>query len=301
VKVGEFGKDVPEWYTLAMAPPLDIWLALGCLRYYLNTIRPSVAVKVWDARQQEAQEGVTKAEFFRRFGFVLLSHKTAMTASDWNRSAPKPLSIANITGHGMDACDTPLSRVYAAEVEQLVRQLLPEARSLELDPLIVRRGPGTRTPNYNFAPHQDYGFTAEDWPFAGPEFRERFERPETKGLVVLNFWRPVLPMRGPVRKTPLAVLDPRSVKMEDIVPINVRRDSMGFSRMLDLAFDEAHRWYYYPDMTVDEVLVFKSFQHLKGQDGPQLHTCFHSAFEDPTAPPGSEERQSCEYRVRVWL
>lgn len=58
---------------------------------------------------------------------------------------------------------------------------------------------------------------------------------------------------------------------------------------------------YYPDMTVDEVLVFKSFQHLKGQAGAELNTCFHTAFEVPSAPPGAEPRLSSEYRVRVWF
>jgi len=172
---------------------------------------------------------------------------------------------------------------------------------MELDPEVVRRGPGTKNPGYNFAPHQDYGFTAEDWPLAGPEFHERLGRPDVRGLIVVNFWRPVRPMRGPVQKTPLAVCDPCSVRMEDIVPVNVCRDTMGYIKMLDIAYNEDQRWYYYPDMTVDEVLVFKTFQYFKHQSGPELNTCFHTAFQHPDAPPGAEERHSCEYRVRIWL
>jgi len=201
----------------------------------------------------------------------------------------------------MASGETPLSRVYAGEVEAIIRELLPASRELELDPEVVRRGPGTKNPIYNFAPHQDYGFTAEDWPLAGPEFREHFGRPDVRGLMVINFWRPVRPMRGPVKRTPLAVCDPRTVKLEDIVPVSVKRDNMGYVRMLDLAYDPGQRWYYYPDMSVDEVLVFKSFQHFKSQAGPELHTCFHTAFEHPGAPPGVEERQSCEYRARIWF
>eukprot|EP00429_Kryptoperidinium_foliaceum_P106385 CAMPEP_0176244474 /NCGR_PEP_ID=MMETSP0121_2-20121125/31449_1 /TAXON_ID=160619 /ORGANISM="Kryptoperidinium foliaceum, Strain CCMP 1326" /LENGTH=250 /DNA_ID=CAMNT_0017584081 /DNA_START=17 /DNA_END=765 /DNA_ORIENTATION=- len=249
-------------------------------------IRPGVTVKVRDARELEAREGLGKAEFFQRHGFVLLRRPSEMTAEDWNASAPSPLGVANLTGRGMRREETPLSRIYAREVEAIVRELLPEAKDLELDPLVVRRGPGTKNPGYNFAPHQDYGFTADDWPLADDAFRAHFGRPDVKGLMVINFWRPVPPMREPVRRTPLAVCDPASVNVEDIVPVNVRRDSQGYTKMMDLAFDEGQRWYYYPDMTVDEVLVFKTFQHFKSQAGPELNTCFHTAFEHPAAPPG---------------
>ena len=35
------------------------------------------------------------------------------------------------------------------------------------------------------------------------------------GFMAVNFWRPVLPMKGPVKKAPLAVCDPSSVKLEE--------------------------------------------------------------------------------------
>merc|ERR1712039_859094 len=138
----------------------------------------------------------------------------------------------------------------------------------------------------------DYGFVADDWPLAGAEFKRRFSSPEVRGLMAINFWRPVRPMRGPVLKTPLAVCDPTSVKMEDILPVSIRWDHMPHHRMLNLAHDDEQRWYYYPEMTVDEVLIFKSFQYFKAQDGPELNTCFHTAFQVPGAPADAEERHS---------
>jgi len=75
------------------------------------------------------------------------------------------------------------------------------------------------------------------------------------------------------------------------VPINIRWDELGYVKMLALAHDGDQRWYYYPDsksgvcvsvmprarrnhlhgpdqdMTVDEVLVFKSFQYFKRKHG----------------------------------
>eukprot|EP00929_Paragymnodinium_shiwhaense_P079016 TRINITY_DN41048_c0_g1_i1.p1 TRINITY_DN41048_c0_g1~~TRINITY_DN41048_c0_g1_i1.p1 ORF type:complete len:378 (-),score=57.98 TRINITY_DN41048_c0_g1_i1:313-1446(-) len=292
--------EVGNWHEVVGAPPFTSSQIYSTFRYWLNSYRNEVTVTVRNAREQEAAEGLSKREFFDKYGFVLLTHKTAMTAQDWDECSTV-LGLPNLTGKGMPKTETQLSRIYAKECRELIKQLVPDARDVELDPLVVRRGPGTKNPIYNFAPHQDYGFTVEDWPMAGPEFRYKWSNPAVEGFMVINFWRPVLPMQGPVTKTPLAVCDPKSVKLEDIVPINVRRAGYDFAKMLDLAYDKDQHWYYYPDMTVDEVLVFKSFQHYRRQREPELNTCFHTAFEVPDPPPGAEERQSCEYRARLWL
>lgn len=292
---------VGEWHTVNSCPPMSAREFFSSMRYFWNIHREPVPVKIRDARQKEAEEGLSKAEFFQRYGFVLIHRETAMDAQDWNASAPRQLGVGNLTGYGMPQEQTPLSRIYWKEVEQIIRELMPDSKDIELDPEITRRGPGTKNPSYNFAPHQDYGFTAADWPLAGPEFHARFGNEDVRGLVVANFWRPVRPMRGPVQKTPLAVCDPRSVKMENIIPVNVKRDHLGYTKMLDLAYDKDQEWYYYPDMTVDEVLVFKSFQYFKSQEGLELNTVFHTAFEVPSPPAGAEERQSCEYRARIWF
>lgn len=294
-----------EWHPVTLWPPISPVTIWRTALYFRNMIRPHVLVKVWDAREAEAREGLSKVEFFQKHSFVLLHRPTAMTGRDWMLSAPRTLDLSHfIGGYGMPEKETPISSIYAKEVEQVVRELLPDCTHIELDAQCARRGPGTKNPNYSLAVHADYGFTAEDYPMADrPDsaFRKRFESPDVRGMMVLNFWRPVLPMRGPVLKTPLAVCDPRSVDIEDALGINIRWDELGYVKMLVLAHDERQKWYFYPEMTVDEVLVFKSFQYFKSQEGPELHTCFHTAFEAPSAPPGAEERQSAEYRVRVWF
>ncbi|CAJ1393971.1 unnamed protein product [Effrenium voratum] len=290
-----------DWHPVTLWPPLSFGSIWETGRYFANLRRPSVTVKVFNAREQEAMEGLSKREFFEKHGFVLLERKTQMRAEDWTRCAPKTLDLSNFTGVGMPKIETPISRIYAREVEEMVRELMPDAKEVELDPLCARRGPGTKNPTYSFAVHQDYGFTAEDWPLADHGFKARFQEPAVKGFMAVNFWRPVAPMKHPVKKAPLAVCDPATVKMEDTVPINIRWDELGYVKMLALAHDDEQRWYYYPDMTTDEVLVFKSFQYFKSQQGPELHTCFHTAFEDPTCPASAEPRQSAEYRVRIWF
>lgn len=294
-----------EWHLVTMHPPFTLSLVWGTIRYVFNHIRPSVPVRVYNARELEAREGLSKAAFFEKHGFVLLHCPTAMVAKDWADSSPNTLDISNFTGYGMPTDrETPISRIYAKEVEAAVRILLPRARHIELDPLAARRGPGTNNPRYSFAVHQDYGLTDEDWPLADEAWRRRYAGSDVQGFMAINFWRPIAPMLGPVKMAPLCVCSPQSVKMEDVVSINIKWDHMPYVKMLALAHDEDQRWYYYPDMTLDEVLVFKSFQHFKSQVGPELNTCFHTAFNDHSrAPPDVkvEPRMSSEYRVRVWL
>lgn len=291
-----------EWHEVTLYPPLTLRSVWSTFQYFRNIIRPGVGVKVWNARDLEAREGLSKREFFEKHGFVILRRPTAMTIRDWNESSPRTLDLSHFTGEGMPAgADTPLSRIYAKEVEEIIREMVPGCVDMELDPQCARRGPGTKNPTYSFAVHNDYGFRVSDWPSPSPEFQARFDREEVRGMLAINVWRPVVPMQGPVKRTPLAVCAPASVDMEDVLPISIKWDAMPPHRMLALAHDESQRWYYYPEMTVDEVLLFKSFQHYKSQAGPEFNTCFHSAFEDPTAPANSEPRQSAEYRVRVWV
>lgn len=84
----------------------------------------------------------------------------------------------------------------------------------------VRRGPGALP--YAGGIHSDFGWTAAHFAenlraFASEAAAGAFEAKletagdDIKGFEVLNFWRPVTPMRGPVVHKPLALLDPRTV------------------------------------------------------------------------------------------
>ena len=105
---------------------------------------------------------------------------------------------------------------------------------------------------------------------------------------------------------PLTVCDPSTVSMSDAVPTAL----YGFSKtglptsQLSLKAKEENKWYYYPDMRNDEVLVFKQFEFFKGVDDQEdatFKTCFHTAFKHPDAPYCVEKRKSCEHRVSVFF
>jgi hypothetical protein len=60
-----------------------------------------------------------------------------------------------------------------------------------------------------------------------------------------------------------------------------------------LAHNPAHRWYYFPDMQPDEVVIFKQWD----TDESKALCVPHSAFEDPTSRSDAVPRTSIEVRV----
>jgi hypothetical protein len=62
--------------------------------------------------------------------------------------------------------------------------------------------------------------------------------------------------------------------------------------------NRAHRWCYFPNMTRDEALVFKTNDSQPGEP----HHVPHTAFNDPTCPPGVAPRNSIEMRaIAYWF
>ena len=67
----------------------------------------------------------------------------------------------------------------------------------------------------------------------------------------LNVWRPI---RGPVERSPLALADASSVRFEDLIATDqVFPDRVG--EIYSVAYNPAQRWFYFPDMSRDEVVL----------------------------------------------
>jgi len=107
---------------------------------------------------------------------------------------------------------------------------------------------------------------------------------------VVQTWRPI---GAPVIRKPLAICDAQSIAEDDLKVTELRyEDRVG--EVLQLAFNPAHAWYYFPEMTRDEALVFKCYDSLS--DGRARFTA-HSAFEHPDTPAAAPERESIEMRT----
>ena len=150
-----------------------------------------------------------------------------------------------------------------------------------------RRGPARRV-------HVDY--TAKSGPrrvtdLLGEAEAERLAASCAR-IIQVNVWRPI---RGPVRRSPLALADASTVRSDELIATDhVYPDRVG--EIYHLAHSPSQRWYHAPSMTPDEVLLIKGWDSL--EDGRAQFTP-HSAFEladaDDTAPP----RESIEVRTLV--
>jgi hypothetical protein len=110
---------------------------------------------------------------------------------------------------------------------------------------------------------------------------------------IINLWRPI---RGPLRDSPLAVCDARTVSPGDLVPSDlIYRERTG--ETYQVRYSDAHRWFYVPEMLAEEALLLKCYDSLT--DG-RARFAPHSAFTDPTTPADAAPRESIEIRSLVF-
>jgi hypothetical protein len=110
---------------------------------------------------------------------------------------------------------------------------------------------------------------------------------------VVNVWRPI---RGPLEDAPLALCDARSVSPWDLVASDLLyKDRIG--ETYNVRHNPAHRWFYAPRMSRDEVLLFRCYDSAR--DG-RARFVPHAAFQDPSAPANALPRESIELRMLVF-
>jgi hypothetical protein len=189
---------------------------------------------------------------------------------------------------------------YLTEIAQLVQQLTgadevrasPGAVARYVDRSNESRSVGT-APAARFV-HTDYTDVSAREHFlpqiADPrEVLERYRR-----VVVYQTWRA---LSDPPQDVPLAVADGRSVQRQDLVTADtVLGDEYAHAQSFEYTmcrYNPGHQWYYFPNMKVDEVLVFKGYDF----DTTQSARLPHTAFDDPSAPPHCAPRASIEARA----
>ena len=100
-----------------------------------------------------------------------------------------------------------------------------------------------------------------------------------------------------IETMPLALCDRRTVAAADIVYANVRRRTKQRTPVIEcrLIHDLGQGWYYFPQMTPDEVLVFN--QYDTRQKKANLRTTFHGAIKVPKVREDAPLRRTIEVRV----
>jgi hypothetical protein len=108
-----------------------------------------------------------------------------------------------------------------------------------------------------------------------------------------NVWRALSP---PPQDAPLAVCDARSVEPADLIAadavFDVREAPEWSFEALVVRGNPRHRWFYFRDMTRDEVLVFKT----NDSDLSRSHCVPHVAVDDRGCRPEAPPRVSIEMR-----
>lgn len=216
-------------------------------------------------------------------GFCLARHATAI--SDW------------------EANYGPAS-TYAAEVVEVAKRLTGADMVVPMGGMVRTSGltSETRQPPAAEA-HVDFT-TQSARRLADALYKAN--RPDGAGydrFIAFSLWRAISP---PPQDMPLALCEAGSVRDDegtrntkvdvDVIPTGDAlwadipgEDEMPAATIFHHSPD--HRWWYFPDMTADEVILIK----FHDSDHARAWRCPHTAFRD-TSRPNATERRSMEFR-----
>ena len=114
-----------------------------------------------------------------------------------------------------------------------------------------------------------------------------------KRFAIVNVWRPIV---GPLQQFPLALGDAASLAADDILATDlIYPDRIG--EIYSIAYNPAQRWFYFPEMRRDEVVLIKTYD----SDPARARFSAHSAFADPNFPDPKVLRESIEIRALVFF
>jgi len=189
-------------------------------------------------------------------------------------------------------------RVYYPAVEAFLKATLKADRVVIFDHTVRKRVDGA--PDIRGAgPRQPATRVHVDQTVTSGANRVREHLPDgadelLKGRVqVINLWRPI---RGPLRDSPLAMLDGTTVKPSDLVASDLIYPNRS-GETYSVTYNPDHRWFYFPEMTPDEAILLKCYDSAtdgRTRFGP------HTAFTDPTTPADAPPRESIELRTLVF-
>jgi len=210
-----------------------------------------------------------------------------------------------------------VAEVYVPEMEALARTITSCDFALSTPPL--HRTPENRS-NPIFAPviivHSDYSreyremVTDPTHPYM-KLMRASMRRRDVgfddigaaRRIVSLHFWRNIGPRS---MDYPMCFCDSRTVEEDELYPLLIESYTEGYAGPEQISFKTTmcrasdavarHRWYTFPEMSPDEILVFQSYDTDAIERG-EPYWSVHSAFRDPTKPADVAPRESIEMRV----
>jgi len=234
----------------------------------------SAVLAPWPVRIRDARP-LAAALSLDRQGFVLRRHATA---------------VADLYD------DKAVERGYYPEMERLVAAETGASRVVVFDHTIrtasLTRPDGSKAREPVHRVHNDYTVKS------APQ-RVRDLLPGEAGTLlagrfaIVNVWRPI---RAPLLQFPLALCDAASIDAGDIVATDlIYPDRVG--ETYSILANPRHRWFYFPHMGREEVVLIKCFD----SDSGRARFSAHTAFEDPTTPADAPPRESIEIRTLAFF
>jgi hypothetical protein len=189
---------------------------------------------------------------------------------------------------------------YLGEVAELIRAVSGASKVLASPGPVARyadrsdeaRSAGT-APAARFV-HTDYTDVSAKGYFL-PQIMDPAEALRRyRRITVYQTWRA---LSDPPQDVPLTIADGRSVRLHDMVTADtILGEEYGHDQAFEYSmcrYNPGHRWYYFSNMTPEDVLVFKGYDF----DRTRPARLFHTAFDDPSAPPNAPPRASIEARA----
>jgi hypothetical protein len=281
----------------AQATPADIEVAF---QYLVDTGVPPVFDQSATASEPTRVMGEREPHAMTVRNARLLDHGFSLDVEGFALAAA-PTKVTDFTD------DAQIATVYTPEVAALIKRLTGASEVVVYDHT-RRSSDGATREAHDWRPpvplpHSDYTRAS-----AEQRLRDVFTDPAEaaarlqRRFAIVNSWRSTA---GTIEQWPMAVCDARSVDEADmhmIVRSAPHRAEPSFeyarsSETRHAGYASGHRWYWFPRMTADEVLLFKNYDTLT--DGTARYA-LHSAFEDPTAPTDAAPRESIESRAFVF-
>jgi hypothetical protein len=193
--------------------------------------------------------------------------------------------------------DDEVRRVYYPEAEAAIKEATRADRVFIFDHTVRQRVPGAEDRRGGLRQpvarvHVDHTERS------GPQrvrdlFPDEAEKLLRGRVQIINLWRPI---RGPLLDSPLAIADARTVSPDDLVASDLIYPQR-VGETYQVLFNDAHRWFYVPQMLAEEALLLKCYDSLT--DG-RSRFAPHTAFTDPTTPADALPRESIEIRSLVF-
>jgi hypothetical protein len=236
-----------------------------------NLVLDKRNVRIYDARPIRNELSLD------REGFILVDHKANVTeASDMNAEG----------------------EAYANSVAELLKQISGADMVVAQRTGLLKRYAERANLKGAIGPsrwaHMDYtDYSAHKW-VGWIESWQNLKLRQYPRFAIFQTWRCVSP---PPQDNTLVLCDASTIKEKDLIVFDACMrepyDAPGNQFESQLCkYDPAHRWYYFPNLKADELIVFKAHDTANARQAQALH----NSADIPGLPPDAAPRCSIEAR-----